>query len=1127
MIMNSPKIQLWTATDPHQLQQCMLEEYIRVLQNSDQHAPPPVWLCPSHRARLEILRQLVQRYHQVIWGGSVQTIDQFAIWLVKKGGSGITPINAAQRRHLLRRVIQELHQEQRLSVFRAVAERPGFLAIVDEWITELKREEIWPDQLSRAPVSSREQFNELELIYQRYQQYLLQHHWYDIPGLMWQARTYLDEGKCDPLNIETVFISGFSDFTHPQLKILKGLAQRCKLVMVSLLHDQGIHGPFRKTQPTANYFQQLAQETQRQFVWQELQVADEDEPPARRVIRQGLFRPPQSHPRAEDLTGLEILCVQGPTSEKRAIARRIKQLLHQGVSAAQIVVGLRRWHEEGEAWVRYLRESGIPVWSEWGVLLSDQGIIRFILNILETEVQDWPLPSLLGVLRSSYYRPEWTRPGSDEDRRKQEQLRWHQVRLLHKACLLGRVPRGRQEIWQIVCGMVSSPQFPPTSESSDAAFRDDTEPHPSSIPTQILRSVHRLLHGYDRITARLRENHTLDDWALVLNEIVNRTGALKKAARGTSREQRSEREQDVQAWDAFQRLLRELAAVDHLLPSSKKRSLAEFLQDVTSALSMVRLEVPREDSGCVQLLSVDQLRYVSSSHVFLVDFSEDSYPRHSSDDCLFGERQREIWADRGLPVRHRTRHQQDEILLCYEALLAATRQLTLSYTETDQHGQPVLPSPYLPMLRQLWQDQVWRETREGSLSPLPDPDCILTPAEMRCWAVKAACEGMLGWLRQLLNEPDSKHVIVNVLAALKMNLARFHTQRWTTYDGCLQASPNIKSLARDYGRSHAFSAGELETYGLCPFRFYLERVLCVESLPELHLGRTRLELGNLWHRVLAQALKSSPTTQIGPHEDLLKTALVDLIRQQPPIHSWQRVLWSLEFQQMLRALEKIDQQFQDYAERLKHHGWEELHSRQVEVAFGVTELDSMSVSSLRVPCWISQESEIHVCGRIDLVEVGRSQGRNVFNIVDYKTGPPPPQRWNDVLSGRTLQVVLYGLVAQRMGLVPPDAEPAWLGYWGLEGQGFKPFSPQSRIKGLTAALWNRVCEILPRVIDHLVQGIRSGQFMVSSLDEECTRYCPYRTVCRVNQIRPLAGSLDKRRLVLDIQLSSQESETVA
>ena len=51
--------------------------------------------------------------------------------------------------------------------------------------------------------------------------------------------------------------------------------------------------------------------------------------------------------------------------------------------------------------------------------------------------------------------------------------------------------------------------------------------------------------------------------------------------------------------------------------------------------------------------------------------------------------------------------------------------------------------------------------------------------------------------------------------------------------------------------------------------------------------------------------------------------------------------------------------------------------------------------------------------------------------------------------------------------------------------------------------WEDLRQTVVETVGALVAGIREGRFPVYSADEECTRFCPLRTICRINQVRSL------------------------
>ena len=85
-----------------------------------------------------------------------------------------------------------------------------------------------------------------------------------------------------------------------------------------------------------------------------------------------------------------------------------------------------------------------------------------------------------------------------------------------------------------------------------------------------------------------------------------------------------------------------------------------------------------------------------------------------------------------------------------------------------------------------------------------------------------------------------------------------------------------------------------------------------------------------------------------------------------------------------------------------------------------------------------------------------------------------------------------------------------MGFWGLKEKGFAIGTGGKTFEALDAPYVQALETILDEVLPRLAEGIRSGRFVVENEDANCTGRCVYRTVCRVNQLRPLADQLGKK-----------------
>ena len=116
---------------------------------------------------------------------------------------------------MLRRVVGSLLEKQQLEYFSGIAHTSGFLDLVSNLISELKRDEVWPEDFervarvvagaaletegpkqksrsARSRDSGRPRDRELATIYRTYQDLLLAKNLYDGEGRFWSVREALD-----------------------------------------------------------------------------------------------------------------------------------------------------------------------------------------------------------------------------------------------------------------------------------------------------------------------------------------------------------------------------------------------------------------------------------------------------------------------------------------------------------------------------------------------------------------------------------------------------------------------------------------------------------------------------------------------------------------------------------------------------------------------------------------------------------------------------------------------------------------------------------------------------------------------------------------------------------------------
>ncbi|MBC8113628.1 MAG: exodeoxyribonuclease V subunit gamma, partial [Candidatus Saccharimonas sp.] len=405
-------------------------------------------------------------------------------------------------------------------------------------------------------------------------------------------------------------------------------------------------------------------------------------------IVQGLFANPRTNQPTDDAAGIELIAATGPVGECEAVARRIKHLLESGVAPKQIVVALRSISDDGPAWNDFLTEAGIPTWCEAKLPLAASPVVKALFSLLQLELENWPFARLMSVLDSNLFQPLWPEAQS-----------CRAVRSVAAALRRLKLHAGRDLMLRVL-SRVATGLIREESASVSDEDGEDALPVSESSAAEIAAIAEPLLARLSHTTERLRRKHTLADWADVLATLGGELG-WSRGGLGVPGDTDSLEARD---WDLLQRIVRTAAEADEKLASSPDAKparklplldLAEFTAELRDLLSGETIPITADPGGCVRVLDVEQVRHLSVPHLFVVGLSESSFPQNRADDCLFGDTERRDLAARGLALRHREQHQQDEMFLFYNLVTKARASLTLSYPAINRKGQPVFPSPYV------------------------------------------------------------------------------------------------------------------------------------------------------------------------------------------------------------------------------------------------------------------------------------------------------------------------------------------------------------------------------------------------------------------------------------------------
>lgn len=1042
-----------------------------------------VWITPTNRSVRTILRALLSGPLPVCFAPNVLTFESFAERILRTTGSAITPLSPVARRMIARCLIDAAKAEGSLAYFAPIADTSGFLDLFLGLVAELKRDETWPDEFEAAcRRRDRPGDAELALLYRRYQARLADAALYDGEGRFWSAREALAKGNRGAFGrLSLVIADGFADFSQPQYEILERLADYADRLIVSLPLEEPLSRPdlFAKSALAREEIAQRCPTTP--IVLSTAGNADG----ALLHLAKHLFENPRTVPRLADATGIEIIEAAGPSGEARALAERIKLLLLEGTPPEEIVVAVRGIDEDPGVLAETFAAARIPFWCPVQTPFSHTPLGRAIFGPLRAELEDWSFDELGALLRSNYFRPHWQTFAGDPS-----------VDSALRVLKRFRLGSDRRRILDRVRQLAAAAKIP--AEAGHFQRAAD------------------LLQNLSAATDRLRSATDFSGWVDRVVALCRELGIASAENGPTGQSADAYEERDRHHWDRLKDVLYDAARAVARLDGEREMSLAEFARQLKDILDSQAVVSREEEAGKVLILEAAEVRNLDVAYLFFAGLSEASFPRHRPDDCFYTESERRRLIRKAHAAARVPGPQQEEMLLFYSIATRARRRLTLSYPSLNAAGQSVFPSPYVIAVRELFEPGAIQTVCRHELDPVAESDPILTDADLRLVAAEEVRHRRPGLFLVLAGEPAGAAAARGIAAAADLASQRFEQRGFTASEGMLSLEQNRAVLAGRFPAEYQFSATQLEQYATCPFRFLLENVLNLEPMEMGDSSADPRERGLRLHRLLAQLHDPSagsgrkpPMPEGGQIARELRELAAAGFDGVPDLGPFERALLQAERQFMELFIELYAAQWNAYRAEMSQ-GWDEPPGpRFVELPFGDLSSPDAPPQPQGLPfvTFGKAPDEVRVRGRIDRIDAGRRGDAAAYTVIDYKTRSGRPFHLEELRAGVALQLAIYLSAVRKFKLLGAGTVPFQMAYWSLTRTGCVPALKTGRgspFEPLSAETVEEIERTLDDLLPRMVSRLRRGEFPVINQDAECTRFCPYSTVCRVNQIRSVS-----------------------
>ena len=819
-------------------------------------------------------------------GVQVGTFQSLYRALLQEAGQAYPAVPRPLADRLVGAAIAEVHARGQLPHYAAIRHTPGFVRELRTRFAELKRALIFPEKLvEKDPGQAKPAKPSWPQVYLEYQTRLRAAGWADLEGYGWLAIEALQADTELAAGWDLLVADGFDDFTRTQLQTFELLAKRVNELLITLpgtpAMDRTAHRRFRrglealqKSLPEAVLFESGERIPPQPAPLQRAEYAPPRTPSPRlpqalAALEAGLFEraeadpprpdsPPRQAASPQQPLSLQLLEARSPAEEAREALRWLKaRVLQDGIPLTQcalVVPDLERYRPFLQA---AGAEFGVPLRFPHGEPLNRTPAIQALLNLLSLPLQDYPRRALLAVLGSPF-------------------LDTHSLgfppaalQALENASRHARVVGGLDQ-WRAALTRLAALTETPVDPDRDRTLPD--------LP--VGEAAQTLAAGLEALAARLQPPgpQPLTGWVAWLENLLETFGFLEADDSPTSQE----------ILGAFREALRALVLGERLL-GAVTLDHASFISQLGSALTG---PVPEPQGAritpAVRVLGLLDVRGLRYQAVAALGLAEGVTPEIERPDPFFDEAAR-------LDLRLEPRLGREQAGLFYQLVTRADRILLLTRPYLTESGEEWEPSSFWQAVRKAVDIEPERISPEA-LRPLPD---AASSQELLFWAVRGAVTHGTGLPAQFKAlEPRW----AQLRQARTVLTARTAPRPRSPYEGDLSSVPGFEQT---YGPEYTWSASALETYGTCPHRFYVERVLQLAPRQEPELGLDALILGGLLHRVLEMTYRSAQDpTDLDAALEALRSAAPMLLEGAPERYGFRPgPLWEAEKAQLAAQLE--------------------------------------------------------------------------------------------------------------------------------------------------------------------------------------------------------------------------------
>ncbi len=906
------------------------------------------------------------------------------------GGLKKIDINELGKIMVLKRLFDKHAKE--LEVYSKTSKQQGFLANFCTLITELKRNEIYPDTLKETVDSIEEEniftrkLRDISFMYEKFAEYM-DGRYTDEEDKLSMLIDKIDEAEF--LEGAEIWIDGFSGFTAQEYRILENLILKVEKTNLALTQDTSKKSRDKELfTPTDKTFKKIREIAQRHNIEETQTLLNPEINKASELkhIEREIYAYPYNR-YDKEVDSIEIFSGTNQHTEIENAACKIISLVRdKGYKWKDIALVNSSMDSYGLTIKRVFNEYGIPFFIDEKRNIMNNPIIKLILSSMDILSRNYRYEDVFRFIKTGF-------------------------------CALDKEETEKIENFALKYGIGGDRWF--------KEFNYDNE-KPEYLE-EINEIRKKFITPFTDIKDKLRARKPVSDFSSFLFNFLMGLGIEEKLDIWIDALKEKGRLEYVneytQIWNIIMEVLNQLVEI----LGDNKVNIREYKKILEAGFSQYKVGIIPPTIDQVLVGNLERSRSHNIKALFVVGVNDGILPSGPNDNGLLLDEEKLMIKEKGieLPSDSETRLKEEEFSI-YSAMSKPSEYLRISYALSDSEGKALRPSILMDKVKKLYPslkqisdivkaNTLEDEKRQLSMVSLPTPTFKYLIENLRLKLdgkpVYDLWDEVYDWYYQSQDWDKRRNIMIEGL---------FHNNQ----EGYI-GEERAKSL---YNSPLKSSISRLERFVNCPFAHFINYGLKPEERKEY---KVRIpDIGNLFHDSMEQFSKKLSVENLRwsdidkKKSDEIVEKVIDEIA---PNFGYSILESSYRYKYLVNKLKRVS----------KRAAWTLTeHIKKGDFTPSLYEIEFGDESFSRVPPIIielSDGQQVKLEGRIDRVDILKNEDGSYVKIIDYKSGS---KRFSlsDVYYGLQIQLIVYldAVLENKDKLRIDDSHPGGVFYFKLD-----------------------------------------------------------------------------------------------